>query len=129
MRCCSRQGSAAGSWGEAMRYPSLVPDTVCQTPIRLVIEQEGLDQDGAPIEALDYSGTCNWQDGGKVELTGEQKYIRITGRAYFNGDICPGLPVISGGYGVVFGERREIAEGVKARNPDGTVNYTEVRFR
>ena len=112
-----------------MKYPSLVPQAVCKTPIVLVIEQESLDEDGAPIEALRYSGTCNWQDGGKVELTGEQKYVRITGRAFFPVDICPALPVISGGYGVVFGERREIAEGIKARNPDGTVNFTEVRFK
>ena len=112
-----------------MRYPALVPDAVCKTPIRLVIEQEGLDEDGAPIEALTYEGRCNWQDGGRVELTGEQKYVRITGRAYFNGDICPELPNLTGGYGVIFGERRAIAEGVKSRNPDGTVNFTEVRFK
>lgn len=112
-----------------MRYPSLVPDAVCKTPIRLVVEQECLDEDGAPIEAFSFDGVCNWQDGGKVELTSEQKYVRITGRAYFPGDICPDVPVISSGYGVIFGERRQIAEGVKARNPDGTVNYTEVKFR
>ena len=94
-----------------------------------IIEQEGIDEDGAPVAALTYEGLCNWQDGGRVELTGEQKYVRITGRAYFPGDICPDLSNLTGGYGVIFGERREIAEGVKARNPDGTVNYTEVRFR
>lgn len=112
-----------------MKYPTLVRAEMCRTPIRLVIEREGLDEDGAPIRALDYSGTCNWQDGGRVELTTEQKYVRITGRAYFPGDIAPGLPNITGGYGVIFGERREIAEGIKARNPDGSVNFTEVRFR
>lgn len=112
-----------------MIYPSLVPSAVCKTPIRMVIEQEGLDEDGAPIQALEYEGKCNWQDSGKVELTAEQKYVRITGRAYFNGDIAPDVPNITGGYGVIFGERRPIAEGIKARNPDGSVNYTEVRFK
>ena len=112
-----------------MRYPELVPDRVCKTPIEIVIEMEELDEDGAPVTALDYTGLCNWQDGGKVELTGEQKYVRITGKALFNGDICPGMSNLTGGYGVIFGERRQIAEGIKARNPDGTVNYTEVRFK
>ncbi len=112
-----------------MRYPSLVPDSVCTTPIQLVVEREELDEDGAPVSVLSYSGHCNWQDSGRVELTGEQKYVRITGRAYFNGDICPGISNLTGGYGVIFGERREIAEGTKARNPDGSVNYTEVKFR
>lgn len=112
-----------------MKYPSLVPDAVCKTPIQLVIDLEELDEDGAPVTALNYTGYCNWQDGGKVELTGEQKYVRITGKAFFNGDICPGISNITGGYGVIFEERRPIAEGIKARNPDGTVNYTEVRFK
>ena len=107
----------------------LVRPEMCRTPITLTIEQDGLDEDGAPIEAFTYSGRCNWQDGGRVELTAEQKYVRITGRAYFTGDICPGLPNIVSGYGMIFGKRREIAEGVKARNPDGTVNFTEVRFK
>ena len=112
-----------------MKWPELVPARVCTTPIRLVIEREELDEDGAPVEAFVYEGTCNWQDGGRVELTSEQKYIRITGKALFNGDIYPGLSNLTGGYGEIFGERREIAEGIKARNPDGTVNYTEVRFK
>lgn len=112
-----------------MRFPSLVPDSLCRTPIRIVIEEEGLDEDGAPIEAFSADLKCNWQDKAETRLTAEQKYVRITGRAYFNGDICPELSAISSGYGIIFGQRREICEGRKARNPDGTVNHTEVMFR
>ncbi|MBQ6385368.1 MAG: hypothetical protein IJJ38_04280 [Lachnospiraceae bacterium] len=113
-----------------MKYPKLVRPEVCRTPIRIVIDTEDVDEDGAPVRALDTGVIlCNWQDGGKVELTGEQKYVRITGKAYFDGDICPSVPVISSGYGIVFGEKRRIAEGIKGRNPDGTVNFTEVRFK
>ena len=36
-----------------MKYPPLVPDAVCKTEIRLVIETEELDEDGAPETALD----------------------------------------------------------------------------
>lgn len=111
-----------------MRYPSLVPSAVCKTPIRLVIMAEGLDEDGAPITAFDQTLKCNWQDSGKVNLTTQQEYVRISGVALFNGDICPDIPNIVKGYGVIFGEKRPIAEGRKSRNPDGTVNYTEVRF-
>lgn len=112
-----------------MKYPSLVPPRVCKTPIHLSVHQEGLDEDGAPIQAFAFDGLCNWQDGVKTVLTAEQKYVRITGRAYFTGDICPDIPVLSGGWAEIFGVRREIVEGIKARNPDGSVNYTEVRFR
>lgn len=112
-----------------MSWPVLVPERFCRTPIELHIYGEGLDEDGAPEEVFSAALTCNWQDGGGVELTAEQKYVRVSGRACFSGDICPALPVITAGYGVVFGEKRRIARGVKARNPDGTVNFTEVRFQ
>ena len=43
-----------------MIYPKLVPDSVCKTPIHIVIEEEGLDEDGAPIEAFAADLKCNW---------------------------------------------------------------------
>ena len=112
-----------------MIWPKLVPKWVLQTPIKIVIEAEGLDEDGAPREAFSADLMCNWQDGGKVELTTEQKYVRITGKAFFDGDVCPSISNITSGYAIIHGEKRMIAEGIKARNPDGTVNYTEVRFK
>lgn len=112
-----------------MTFPCLVRPEVCRTPLRLVLEAEEINEDGAPVTALEWSGTCNWQDGGRTELTEEQKYVRVAGRAYIPGDIAPELAVISGGWGEIFGARREILRGIKARNLDGTVNYTEVRFR
>lgn len=112
-----------------MKWPELVPDRMCRTQIRIVIDRDELDRFGDPVPAFDAELMCNWQDGARTILTGEQKYIRITGTALFNGDICPDLPVIASGYAVVFGERRTICDGIRARNPDGTVNYTEVRFQ
>ena len=122
-----------------MKYPDLVPDWVCTTPISLVIEGEGLTEDGEPIEIAigDQSSgdepqpslMCNWQDGGKTVYTEEQKIIDISGRAYFNGDIVPTISNITGGYATIFDEVREIAQGFKRRNPDGTVNHTEIQFK
>jgi len=62
-------------------------------------------------------------------LSEEQKTIHIAGRAYFNGDICPSISNITSGYAVVHGETRDIVKGYKRRNPDGTVNHTEIEFR
>jgi hypothetical protein len=78
------------------------------------------------MDPVKYSGKCNYQDKAKTVLTAEQKLVEITGTALFPGDICPDLPVISGGFATVFGVQRRVLEGCKARNPDGTVNYTEV---
>lgn len=109
-----------------MRYPRLVKEKDCKTDILLEFEQEGLNEYGEPLDTIQYSGKCNYQDRARTVLTADKKLIQITGTALFPGDICPELPVISGGEAVVFGATRRIQEGRKARNPDGTVNYTEV---
>ena len=109
-----------------MKYPDLVPEKLCRTDITLEMEQEGLNVYGEPLETFTYSGKCNYQDKARTVLTSEKKLIDITGSALFHGDICPDLPVISGGTATIFGVERRILEGRKARNPDGSVNYTEV---
>lgn len=111
-----------------MRYPCLVPEKLCRTDIYVEIEAEGITEDGAPIPAFSATLKCNYQDGGKRILTEEQKLVQISGTALFPGDICPDIANITGGIAEVHGMRRIIAEGRKARNPDGTVNYTELRL-
>lgn len=109
-----------------MKYPCLVPKRLCKTDISLVFEREDLTEYGEPLSEFQYTGKCNYQDKAKTILTAEKKLVQITGTALFPGDIRPDLPVISGGTAVVFGVERRILQGMKARNPDGTVNYTEV---
>ena len=112
-----------------MKYPQLVPDWVCRTPITLTLESEGISEDGAPSTITLPELLCNWQDGGRAVYTLDEKIVEISGRAYFNGDIVPSLPNIVGGTAEVFGETREILKGFKRRNPDGTVNHTEIQFK
>lgn len=109
-----------------MRYPCLVPEKLCKTDIDLVFEREGLNEYGEPLETIKCSGRCNYQDSAKMVMTTEKKMVQITGKALFPNDICPELPVISGGEAIIHGVKRRILQGTKARNPDGTVNYTEV---
>lgn len=109
-----------------MKYPCLVPKQLCTIDIILKFDREGLNEYGEPLEAVEFAGKCNYQDKAKTVLTAEKKLIEITGTALFSGDICPTLAVISGGEAEIFGVSRRIIEGRKARNPDGTVNYTEV---
>ena len=109
-----------------MRYPCLILKSVCKTKISLTIYKEGISEDGEPQTAVEYSGFCNYQDSAKTVLTSEKKLVQISAQAYFIGDIAPELAVISGGEAVIFGEKRRILQGMKARNPDGTVNYTRV---
>lgn len=109
-----------------MKYPCLVPKRLCKTDIHLEIEPEGLNKYGEPPDAVIHDGRCNYQDRARTVLTADKKLVEITGTALMSGDICPGLPVISGGRAVIFGAERRIQQGTKARNPDGSVNFTEV---
>ncbi len=109
-----------------MKYPCLVPARLCRTEIRLELDREGLNEYGDPFEPVIYEGKCNYQDKARTILTAEKKLVEITGTALFPGDICPEMPVISGGTAVLFGVKRRIQQGSKARNPDGSCNYTEV---
>lgn len=109
-----------------MRYPCLVPPQFCKTPVKVVLEQEGISEEGEPLETATIETTCNYQDTGKKLYTAEQKIVQLTGVAMFPGDICPSLPTITSGIITVNGVERNIAKGQKARNPDGTVNYTRL---
>ncbi len=111
-----------------MKYPKLVRKENCKTDIHIVLYGEGITEDGEPIIALDTNLKCNYQDKAKRVLTAEKVIIQLTAKAYFVGDIAPDLAVISGGQVTVFGETRSIYQGTKARNPDGTVNFTELEI-
>ncbi len=109
-----------------MKYPCLVNKRFCTTPVSICIETEGLDEDGAPIVAFKADVSCNYQETAKTILTADKKLVQITATALFCGDVAPKLKAISGGTAVVYGVKRRILQGMKARNPDGTVNYTRL---
>lgn len=109
-----------------MKFPQLVLPQFCQTPIIVTVNQEEVSEDGEPLEAFRENLKCNYQDGAKTVLTEQKKLVQITGSAYFVGDIAPYLPTLSGGTAIVFGIVRRIVDSRKARNPDGTVNYTYI---
>ena len=109
-----------------MKYPCLIPKQFCKTDISVEIEREGLNKYGEPLEPVKWSGKCNYQDKGKTVLTAEKKLIQLSCCALIPGDIAPELAAITGGNIIINGVKRQIAQGEKARNPDGTVNYTRL---
>lgn len=112
-----------------MKYPCLIDKRLCKTVITAQLDREGYGNFGEPLDTISFSGLCNYQDKAKTVLTAEKKLVEVTGSAYIPGDICPELPGIAGGTATVFGVEREIAVGTKARNPDGTVNYTLLELK
>lgn len=111
-----------------MKYPCLILRSMCKTDIHAEISMEGINEYGEPLEDIVVDLKCNYQDSAKTILTAEKKLIEISGYALIPGDIAPELPTISGGTARVNGTERRIFQGIKARNPDGTVNYTELRL-
>jgi hypothetical protein len=109
-----------------MKYPCLVKEKYCKAEVHVVLNQEGVNNDGDRLEPVMVDTTCNFQNSAKTVLTAEKKLVQLSGVALFPGDIAPELPAISGGTITVHGVKRKIFQGRKARNPDGSVNYCEL---
>lgn len=109
-----------------MMFPSLVRNEFCKTPVEVTIYGEGVTEDGAPTVVFNGSLFCNVQSKAKTVYTKEQKLVQVSAVLLFNGDIVPDTGEISAGFVELNGTKRNIVQGVKYRNPDGTVNYTEL---
>lgn len=112
-----------------MIYPKLVRKKDCKTDIHVVLYKEETTEDGAPIIALEDDFKCNYQDKAKRVLTDEKTIVQITAVALFYEDIAPDMPIIHSGKVTIFGQERDIFQGTKARNPDGTVNYVRLEIQ
>lgn len=127
-----------------MKFPSLVKKQFCKTPVEVTIYGEGVTEDGAPVVAFECgecyptdtlypsnilcggNALCNVQSKAKTVYTKEQKIVQVSAVLLFDGDIAPDTPTLSAGFVVLDGVKRNIVHGIKHRNPDGTVNYTEL---
>lgn len=126
-----------------MKFPKLILKKFCKTPFEIVVYGEGLTEDGAPKVIYEcrviYPRNdlipsdlkrlaplyCNYQDKIKTVYTADKKKVQATGVLLIPFDFCPN-DTISSGYVVINGVKRDIVQCVKARNPDGSVNFVEL---
>ena len=111
------------------RWPQLILPQFCNTDIDIIIESEELNENGTPKEILNWSGKCNYQDKAKRVWNAEKVLVEVTGTCLIPGNIAPNKAVIPSGKVTMFGIERELVIGTKARNPDGTVNYTKLEIK
>lgn len=112
-----------------MKYPKLVRKVDCKTPIRITVYSQDLGENGEQLIYGTVETYCNYQSSGKRVLTDKQQIIDISGIALLSEDIFEDLSEITHGEVEIFGEKREILKGTKARNPDGTVNYVRLELK
>ena len=109
-----------------MKWPELVPPAVCRVPIAVTLTN-GNDEDGAPRVAVVVETMCNYNGKGGWSVDERRQAVRYTASALFPGDIAPELVHLTG-WADVLGARLTIHAADRARNPDGTVNYTRLEL-
>ena len=105
-------------------YACLIPEWALNGTATVSIASEGVNEDGEIIPEFTIEQKCNLQLKSEVKLDSKKQAVIISGKAYFQGDICPDIRTICGGKVTCNDIDYSINAGSKALNFDGTVNYT-----
>ena len=111
-----------------MKFPALVRKSQCKIPIKVVIYTGDIDEDGAPETLAIVNALCNYQSKPQTVYNDEKELITINASAYFVGDLFPDVNEILDGEAEVLGMKYKINKAIKARNEDGTVNFTKLEL-
>ena len=111
-----------------MAYPCLIPKWAFNKLVEVYIAGNGVSEDGEIIPELAITQKCNIQFKSEQKLDDKKQSVSLTGKAYFEGDICPDIRIIKGGKLVCDDVEYKIYAGSKALNFDGSVNYTELEL-
>ncbi len=101
------------------------PDWLLTTDYSITLNEDGISEDGSPVEAFTDNGKCIWSEKAKRIIDSEGKQITLLGKVIVKGDIAPSLKSVSDGAITINGKEYEIYAGYRPRNPNGTVHHTE----
>lgn len=109
------------------RYAKKIPfpDWLLSTEYNLVLNEEGLTEDGEPMPSLFTSGKCIFSEKARRVIDGDGKEITLLGKVIVKGDVAPSLKSVSDGVITINGNNYDIYAGYRPRNPDGTIHHTE----
>lgn len=102
------------------------PAGMLVVPATLMLYAEGLDEDGAPMEALQWDGGVWYSEKATAVVDREGRQLRLEGCLVAQGDIALALPKVADGEAVVAGRSYRVYRVERPRNPDGTVHHTTV---
>lgn len=103
-------------------------DFLAVTPYSVLIDDDGISEEGEPIEALKASGKGIYTEKVKRIIDAKGKQITLNGWILIEGDIAPDLPTIASGTCKINGKDLNIYAGHRVFNPDGTVNHTKLEL-
>lgn len=107
-----------------MNFPCLIPDWALNADVEILLVEGGVNEDGESVPSFNKKLKCNLQFKSEMSLSTQKEKVRIVGKAYFKGDICPTINAISGGTLTHNNIKYAVNGGNKALNFDGSVNYT-----
>jgi len=111
-----------------MKWPKLVPDRVCNAQVEIHLTQ-GVTESGAPKKVDVISRKCNYSEKSKQIMTAERQLVTLSGSILMDGDIAPQLEQLEGYVKINGGTvERMIHRSARGRNPDNTVNYTQLEL-
>ena len=100
------------------------PEWLLTTDYSIILNEEGISEEGEPISSFSDSGKCIWSEKAKRIIDSEGKKITLLGKVIVKGDIAPSLKSVSDGAITINGCSYEIYAGYRPRNPNGTVHHT-----
>lgn len=107
-----------------MSWPKLVAPWACQTPVTVYWNEAG-GEDGCPVESEPIRTRCCLDERQRRALDAEHRAVALAAVLLFDGDLAPGRAELAGRV-ELNGRRYEIVGAMRARDPDGRVNYTRL---
>ena len=104
------------------------PNHLLNTPCTVVLNTEGLNEDGEPEAELTWSGNGIFFEKSKTVTAADNRIIRLEAHIILKGDIAPSVGVISDGSVSVNGRTYSVYRAERARNPDGSVHHTTLEL-
>lgn len=105
------------------------PDWLLNTDYSIVLNENGVSEDGGPIEKVKTSGKCIFSEKAKRIIDSEGKQITLVGKVIVKGDIAPSLKSVSDGVITINGCSYEIHSGSRPRNSNGTIHSTQFEVK
>ena len=105
------------------------PDWLLNTDYSIVLNENGVSEDGEPKKAFATSGKCVFSEKAKRVIDGEGKQVTLLGKVIVKGDIAPLLKNVSDGAITINGCTYEIHTGSRPRNPDGSIHSTQFEVK